>query len=112
MSSDEPSTWVRPAADGSLLRVHVRPGAGRSALVGFHGEALCARVAARPVDGAANRELTAVLAKALGIRAGAVSIVTGAHARDKGIHVRGLDADAVRARIEAVLYVDKADTRH
>lgn len=110
--SDEPPDWVRPAADGSMLRVHVRPGAGRSALVGFHGAALCARVAARPIDGAANRELTTVLASALGVRASTLSIVTGEHARDKGIHVRGLDADAVRARIGAVLCVDKAGPRH
>jgi uncharacterized protein YggU (UPF0235/DUF167 family) len=81
-------------------------------LVGFHGEALCARVAARPACGAANRELTEVLAQGLGIRPSALSIVAGAHARDKGIHVRGLDAEAVRARIGAVLCVDKAGTRH
>ena len=110
--SAEPADWVRPAADGSLLRVHVRPGAGRSALVGFHGAALCARVAARPVDGAANRELTALLAVALGIRASALGIVAGEHARDKGIHVRGLDPEAVRARIGAALCVDKAGPRH
>jgi uncharacterized protein (TIGR00251 family) len=110
--SDDPPAWVRAAEDGSVLRVHVRPGAGRAALVGFHGEALCARVVARPVDGAANRELTAVLAKALGIRPAAVRIVTGTHARDKGIHVRGLDVDAVRARIGVLLYVDKAGPRH
>ncbi len=110
--SDEPSGWVRPAADGSLLKVHVRPGAGRSALVGFHREALCARVAARPVDGAANRELIAILAATLGIRPSALSIVVGEHARDKGIHVRGLDAGAVRARVAALLCVDKAGPRH
>jgi len=110
--SDEPAGWVRPAADGSVLRVHVRPGAGRSALVGFHGDGLCVRVAARPVDGAANRELTAVLAAALGVRPSALRIVAGEHARDKGIHVRGLDAGAVQNRIDAVLCVDKAGPRH
>jgi uncharacterized protein len=110
--SDEPPDWVRPAADGSILRVHVRPGAGRSALVGFHGDALCARVAARPVDGAANRELTTLLAAALGLRPAALSIVVGEHARDKGIHVRGLDAGTVRDRIGVVLCVDKAGPRH
>lgn len=111
MSGDGPD-WVREAADGSVLRIHVRPGAGRSELVGFHGTALCARVAARPVEGAANRELTAMLARALGLRPSALSIVAGEHGRDKGILVRGLDVAAVRARIDAVLNVDKAGTRH
>jgi hypothetical protein len=111
MSADTPG-WVRGAGDGSLLRVHVRPGAGRSELVGFHGEAVCVRVAARPVEGAANKELTAVLARALGIRPRALRIVTGEHARDKGIQVDGLDAATVRAKIHALLCVDKAGTRH
>ena len=105
--SAETSAWVRDADDGSVLTVHVRPGAGSSQLVGFHGAALCARVAARPVEGAANRALTAMLAGVLGLRPSALTIVTGAHGRDKGVHVRGLAPSAVRARIGAALDVDK-----
>ena len=110
--SAEPEGWIRDTDAGSVLRVHVRPGAGKSAVVGFHGDALCARVAARPVEGAANAELTATLARVLGVRAKDVRIVTGVHARDKGVEVAGLTGSEVRARIAAVLRVDKAGPRH
>lgn len=96
-----------PAQEGSLLRVHTRPGARRPGVVGFHGAALCVRVSARAVEGAANRELLATLATALDVAPQALAIASGAHGRDKRIHVRGLDPAAIRARFAPVLFVDK-----
>src|SRR5207244_2396135 len=94
--------WVRPAAAGSLLRVHVRPRSARAGIAGLHGEAVCVRVTAPPVDEAANRELRRVLAAALGVRPGDVSIEGGAHGRDKWVGIAGLAPVVVRARIEAL----------
>jgi len=102
-----PADWVRDAAGGSVLSIHVRPGARRSEIAGLHGVALCVRVRARPVDGAANREVVAVLAKALGVRPSAVRIGGGKHGRDKQILVDGLGSDAVRERLGARSFVDK-----
>ena len=43
-----------PIAGGSVLRLHVRPGASRPGLAGLHGGALALRVGARPIGGAAS----------------------------------------------------------
>ena len=48
------------------LIVHVQPRAKRSEVVGRHGDAIKVRLAAPPVDGAANEELVRFLAEALG----------------------------------------------
>jgi hypothetical protein len=95
----EPPDWVRAAGEDALLLVHVGPGAARAGLAGFHGPALRVRLRARPVDGAANRELLALLAAALDVRPGTLSIETGLRARDKRVRVEGLGPDIVRARL-------------
>jgi uncharacterized protein YggU (UPF0235/DUF167 family) len=59
---------------------------------------LLVRVAARPVDGAANAALTELLAAELGIAPTRISIVRGLRARVKTVEVRGLDAAALRSR--------------
>jgi uncharacterized protein (TIGR00251 family) len=102
----EPGGWVRPVADGALLHVHVGPGAARSGVAGFHGTALRVRVRARPVGGAANRELLALLATALGVRPAALSLEAGEHGRDKRVRVLGVAADVVRERLIGGLLVD------
>lgn len=79
-------------APQTLLLVHVQPRAKRTEIVGRHGDALKIRVAAPPVDGAANDELVRFLASRLGLRRAAVRVVAGASGRDKRIAIDGLDA--------------------
>jgi uncharacterized protein (TIGR00251 family) len=88
--------------------VRVTPGAGRPGVVGIHDGALRVRVGARPVEGAANRELVDLLARALGLRRADVTIAGGASGRAKRIAVAGLDAAAVRRRLASALCVDSA----
>ena len=57
------------------------------------------RVAAAPVDGAANESLMRLLAKTLGVAPSSVTIVAGAAGRTKTIDVDGMDADALAARL-------------
>ena len=47
--------------------MRVIPRAGKSGLAGTRGDALLVRLQSPPVDGAANEELIAVLAEALGV---------------------------------------------
>jgi uncharacterized protein (TIGR00251 family) len=87
--------------DGAVsLRVRVAPRAGRDALGGIRDGALVVRVSAPPVEGAANQALVRFLGKALGLPASAVTLAAGERGRDKRILVRGLPADALRARLE------------
>jgi len=100
---------VRDAPGGCVLSVHVRPGAKRSEITGLHGDALCVRVHARPVEGAANREVLATLAKALRVRPSSLHIRSGEHGRDKQIAVDGMRSEAVRERLGGRTFVDKGD---
>lgn len=106
----EPESWLLPSETGVVLRVHVVPGASRAGVAGFHGESLRVRVAARPVGGAANRELTRVLADALGVRPSAVSIDTGAHGREKRVSIEGVALGTVRGRLGLEASVDMHGT--
>lgn len=68
------------------------PRAGRPGIAGARDGALLVKVKAAPVDGAANDELTELLARALHVPRGRVTIASGARGRLKRIHVTGIDA--------------------
>ncbi len=78
------------------MRLTPRGGADRVDGVGEDG-ALRVRVAAPPVDSAANDALCRLLARELGIARTGVRIVVGAMARRKVVAVAGIDASAVRS---------------
>jgi uncharacterized protein YggU (UPF0235/DUF167 family) len=79
-------------------------------VAGFHGGAVCVRVRARAIEGAANRELLSTLATALDVAPSSLAIEAGAHGREKRIRVRGIDGAAIRARLATRLFVDKPGT--
>jgi uncharacterized protein len=77
---------------GLTFAVRIVPRASRSEIVGEHGGALRIRIAAPPVEGAANRELVRTLAKIFKLPQNAVEIVSGANSKNKMVRVRGADA--------------------
>ena len=87
--------------DGKLsFTVRVVPRARRSEIVGeFHG-ALRVRLAAPPVEGAANAELIRMLAGSFGLPRAAVEIVTGHSSRVKQVRVDGLKPSDLKKLIE------------
>jgi uncharacterized protein (TIGR00251 family) len=108
----EAVAWVEEVPGGALLRLRVSPGATRTAVAGEHAGALRVRVAARPVEGAANRELVRFLAAALGVRPPALTIEAGLHGRDKRVRVEGVGAATVAARLMPTLSVDTPGGEH
>ena len=82
-----------------LLKVRVIPRAAKSGVAGMRGDAWLVRLHAPPVDGAANDELIAILARALGVPERAVSIASGARSRQKSVRVSGIDAATAAARL-------------
>lgn len=83
------------SADAGLIEVRVIPRAGRSGVAGLRDGALLVRLAAAPVDGAANAELIAVLAGALHLPKRSIQIVSGDRSRAKRVSVAGMSAAAV-----------------
>ncbi len=80
--------------------MRVIPRAGRSGVAGLRDGALLVRLAAAPVDGAANVELITVLAEALGIPKRSVEIASGDRSRAKRVRIAGMDARAVRIALK------------
>jgi len=81
--------------------VHVQPRAKRTEVAGMHGGAVKIRLAAPPVDGAANDALRRFLAERLCVPRAAVRVVAGAASRDKLIEVDGLSAEEARRTLLA-----------
>ena len=76
--------------DGALVfSVRVVPRASRSEIIGEHDGALRIRLAAPPVDGAANEDLVRTLARAFAVSRSKVEIVGGHSSRSKQISIRG-----------------------
>lgn len=94
----------RAVPGGVELAVRLTPKGGRDRIEGVseaQGLAcLAARVAAPPVDGAANAALVRLLAKALGVPRSAVSFVSGETSRIKRLRIAG---EAVEARLREIV---------
>ena len=90
---------IETTADGIIIHVKVIPRAGRSEIAGVRNNLLLVRLNAPPVDGAANDELIALLADLLEVPKRAVSIVTGATARQKRVRITGVTADRATSRL-------------
>ena len=73
--------------------VHVVPRAKATEVAGQHGDAVRIRLAAPPVDGAANAELVRFLAERFRVPRSAVTIVRGATARRKTVAILGVTAE-------------------
>jgi len=84
--------------DGQLLfPVHVVPRASKSLIVGEHDGALRVRIAAPPVDGAANEELVKTLAQAFNVSRRAVEITSGHNSKLKRVGVTGATPEMLLA---------------
>lgn len=82
--------------DGAvILRLHVHPGAGRTAIVGRHGDALKVRVAAPPSGGRANEACAELIAEVLGVKPSQVTVTAGQTSRQKRLTISGIEPDEV-----------------
>jgi len=75
--------------------VHVVPRSATTGVAGRHGDAVKIRLAAPPVDGAANDELVRFLAERLGVPRSAVTIATGLSSRRKSVTITGMETAEV-----------------
>jgi uncharacterized protein (TIGR00251 family) len=93
--------------DGLLLTVRVTPKASRTAITGTTPlpdgrTALSIRLAAPPVDGAANTELTTFLARTLAVPKSAITIASGQTARMKTLQIERT-TEALAERLSGAL---------
>ena len=79
--------------------MRVQPRASRTELAGRYGDALKIRLAASPVDGAANEALVRFLAERLKVPRSSVALMAGAGARAKVLAVTGIGLEQAVRRL-------------
>jgi uncharacterized protein (TIGR00251 family) len=81
--------WLRSDNGGQrfTLTLYVQPSAKRTQAVGLHGDALKIKLAAAPVEGAANAALAEYLADTFGVPIRQVMLKQGARSRRKVIEI-------------------------
>ncbi len=82
--------------DAVTFRVRVVPRASKSGVAGEQDGALRVRVAALPIDGAANAELARTLARSLDVPVRAVEIIGGETSKNKRVRVSGVSVERLR----------------
>ena len=85
-----PPAWWRRDGSGIRLAVRVLPRAGADRIAGLHAGRLRVRIAAAPVEDAANLRLCRFLAELFGVPRAAVRVLQGIKSRDKLIAVDGV----------------------
>ena len=86
-------------AASTRLSLRVAPGARRTEIVGRHGDRWKVRVAAAPEQGRANAAVCVLLADALALPRGAVTVVSGASSRDKLVDLAGIGPEETERRL-------------
>jgi uncharacterized protein (TIGR00251 family) len=97
---------VKSVPGGVTFAVRVTPRAHKSEIVGVQGDALKVKLAAPPVEGAANAALCAFLADQLGVRRNAVTLMAGQTSRQKVVRVEGMIVDEVQTRLDVLMCND------
>lgn len=89
MRENAPHTWWRldPEEQRLTLTLYIQPGAKRTQAVGLHGNTLKIKIAAAPVEGAANAALAEYLADIFGVPIRKVMLKQGARSRRKVIEI-------------------------
>lgn len=82
--------------NGITLDVRVVARASRSEIAGVYDGALKVRIAAPPVDGAANAELIKLLARKFNVSKSDIEIIGGETSRKKRIKIRNLSESKFR----------------
>ena len=90
---------IKATADGVELTVRVIPRARKTQCSGVRDQALVVRVAAPPVEGAANDALIEFFSAALRVPRRAVQIVSGDRTRQKRVAISGVTAEQIRALV-------------
>jgi uncharacterized protein (TIGR00251 family) len=87
---------IRATAAGVELDIRVIPRAKKSGFGGVRDEAIVIRLAAPPVDNAANDALIAFLSDALDCPRRAIRVLTGERGRRKRVAIDGMSVGGIR----------------
>ncbi len=90
---------VHDSSAGATFQVKVHPRARKNAITGVVGDALKLALTAPPVEGRANEACITFFAEFLNVPRSSVTIAAGESSRNKVIHVAGMTAAQVEAKL-------------
>jgi uncharacterized protein (TIGR00251 family) len=82
------------------LSVRVTPRASKNSVMRYKDGVLYIRLAAPPVEGAANNACCVFVAKLLRLRASQVAVCSGLKSRDKVLVIARLSEEIIRSRLQ------------
>jgi len=85
------------------LSVYVQPRASRISVVGLHDGRLKLAITAPPVEGQANSQVIAFLAKLFRVPKGAITLESGSLGRSKRLTIAGISQDRAAATLAPLL---------
>ncbi len=91
---------IQEIDQGVVITVKVVPGSSRTDVCGLFGEMLKIKVSAPPERGKANQCLLRFLAKKLGVKKGAVSLIAGQTGTVKQVLVSGISAEVLLEKLD------------
>ena len=80
-------------ADSARINVYIQPRASKTVVAGMHDGCVKIRLAAPPVDGAANAALVEFVAQQVNVAKSRVRITAGLTSRRKTVEVDGVAAE-------------------
>lgn len=83
------NVWYRQENDTLIVNIYVQPGAKRTEIVGFYGDALKIRLASPPIDGRANDALLNFVAQLFDVPRRQVELIRGDKSRHKKVAITG-----------------------
>lgn len=87
----------------AVLRLHVQPGAGKTTVVGRHGDAIKVRVASPPEGGRANDAVVVLIAQTFDLKLASVTLVSGQTSRSKRVQIDGIAEAEVQRCLELAM---------
>jgi uncharacterized protein (TIGR00251 family) len=80
-------SWIKDHPKGSVLFIHVQPGASETKVVGLHGERLKVKLKGEPREGEANRCLIEFFSELLSLPKSKIELLSGESSRQKTVFV-------------------------
>ncbi len=93
------SKTIREVDGGVVFAAKIIPGSSRTVVCGLLDDMVKIKISAAPEKGKANQCLIEFLAKELGVKKGAVSIISGQTNPIKQVQVLGISAESVLKRL-------------
>lgn len=95
----DPEYQIFDTREGLTVRLHVLPRAKHSEITGLHNGAIKIKIAAPPVDDAANRSIIEFFSRLLNIPRSNLKILAGSKSREKVLQVKGLSRTDFKSRM-------------